>query len=83
MAFYRARDREDNKPFTTYHSKFDYPDKHSTKRGEALSDVESGDRFCNKPERASVSEGEYSEGSDDEVVVIKDIIPKENITAIA
>ena len=39
--------------------------------------------FVKKRERASVSEGEYSEGSDDEVVVIKDIIPKENITAIA
>ena len=32
--------------------------------------------FCKKRERASVSEGEYSEGSDDEEVVIKDIVPK-------
>ena len=79
MAYYRARDREENKPITTYHSKFDYPDKHSTKRGEALSDVESVDRFCKKRERASVSDGEYSGSSDDEEVVLKDIVPKENI----
>jgi hypothetical protein len=79
MAYYRARDREENKPMVVYHSKFDYPDKHSTKRGEALSDVESVDRFCKKRERTSVSDGENSEGSDDEEVVLKDIVSKEYI----